>query len=490
MIIKKDIDEIQNYFTDAANYKGICDAVYFPENISDVSTVLKEANSGGNRVTVSGGGTGITGSRVPEGGIVLSTERLNRIINISHASIITEPGVVLADLQSEVESKKLFYPPDPTERNCFIGGTIATNASGAKTLKYGSTRNYVESLQIILPEGDLLTLKRNEIFADKLHLVFTSDSGKRFSLNLPEMNMPKTKNASGYFLKPDMDLVDLFIGSEGTLGVITQAKLKLLPIPENIISAVIFFDNVENALNFVMESDNIKHALAEKSNPDLHPTGIEFFDRRALDFLRDLFPQIPEGSDAAIWFEEDSPVNVESHLNIWHEFIEKHHGDLNNSWIATSPAEREKFKDFRHAVSWKVNESMAQKGLRKVGTDTAVPKKNFRQFFAVINDLAEQSNIDYLVYGHFGNYHPHLNLLPRNEEEFKRAKELYHQICLKSIELEGTVSAEHGIGKMKHQYLLDMYGEEVVRGMAVIKKKLDPNLILGIGNIFSLDHLK
>ncbi|MEJ2194557.1 MAG: FAD-binding oxidoreductase [Ignavibacteriaceae bacterium] len=207
MIIKTEQDEIQNYLVDASNTKGYCEAVYIPRSVEEISAILKEANNIKQPVTVSGNGTGLTGARVPQGGIVISTEKLNKIIEVNPDEMYTivEPGVLLSDLQDTVLSKGLFYPPDPTERNCFIGGTVATNASGARTFKYGPTRNYVEELEIVLAEGDLLKLKRGENFANDHSLQLNTTSGREINVMLPEYEMPKTKNASGYFCKRNMD---------------------------------------------------------------------------------------------------------------------------------------------------------------------------------------------------------------------------------------------------------------------------------------------
>jgi D-lactate dehydrogenase (cytochrome) len=148
MIIKTRSDEIENFLSDASNYKGFCEAVYFPENINDVAQILKEANNKKLPVTISGNGTGLTGARVPEGGIVISTDKLNKIIEIDEDKMyaIAEPGVLLSDLLSTLKGKKLLYPPDPTENDCYLGGTISTNASGEKTFKYGPTRTYILEL--------------------------------------------------------------------------------------------------------------------------------------------------------------------------------------------------------------------------------------------------------------------------------------------------------------------------------------------------------
>ena len=230
MIIKTSPDEIQNYITDASNFRGNCDAVYIPESADEIQEIMREANAKKTPVTISGNGTGLAGARVPVGGILLSTEKLNRIIGINNKEhyIITEPGVILDNLQKEVNGQKLLYPPDPTEWNCFIGGTIATNASGEKTFKYGPTRNFVEELNLILSDGEKIYLKRGANIAKGNELKLVADSGKKYLIKIPDIKMPHVKNASGYFLKEGMDAIDLFIGSEGTLGIVTRIKLRLV----------------------------------------------------------------------------------------------------------------------------------------------------------------------------------------------------------------------------------------------------------------------
>ena len=162
MIIKNDPEQFQNYLSDASNYKGNADSIYFSESEDEITDLLRKFNKENIRVTVSGNGTGLTGGRVPEGGIIISLEKLNRILelNLEKKFVIVQPAVVLKDLQNFVEAQNLFYPPDPTERNCFIGATVATNASGARTFKYGSTRNYVLGLRIVLPDVETIAIER------------------------------------------------------------------------------------------------------------------------------------------------------------------------------------------------------------------------------------------------------------------------------------------------------------------------------------------
>lgn len=488
MIIKTKQDELQNYLTDASNFRGSCEAVYIPQSKDELIKILKEANAQKTKVTVSGAGTGLTGARVPEEGIVISTEKLNKIIEINTIEnyAVVEPGVYLSELLEELRRVNRFYPPDPTEKNCFIGGTVATNASGAKTFKYGATRNFVKELEIILADGDELYLKRGEVFANGNKLNLITKSGKEISLNLPEINLPVTKNASGYFIKQNMDAIDLFIGSEGTLGVFTKIKLKILPLPERIISMVAFFNNETDALHFVDKAREFSFQTRQKNLTDeIDALALEFFDNNSLKFLSFDFPNIPEKTFAAVWFEQEATLaNEDLLIEKWFKLVSEFNVEQENIWFATNEPERKKLEEFRHAISWKVNEYISRNNFRKLGTDVAVPDNQMLNFYSYLIELMSETSIDYVLYGHLGNSHFHLNMLPKSEDEYKDGREIYRKICLKAIELKGTVSAEHGIGKIKTQYLIDMFNEETVNQMKAIKKKLDPNYILGVGNIF------
>lgn len=488
MIIKTSPDEIQNYLTDASNLKGKCDAVYFPENESDIIAILKEANEKQIKVTVSGNGTGLTGARVPKGGIVIATDKMNRIIDINEyeKTATVEPGVILSEFQDLVNQKKLMYPPDPTERNCFIGGTVATNASGEKTFKYGATRNYVIELNVVLANGDLLILKRGQIFANDYILKLKTENGTEFNIVLPEYKMPPTKNTSGYFAKTKMDAIDLFIGSEGTLGVITKINLKLVDLPEKILSSIIFFSKEENALNFIKKAREISYQTRSENLTDkLDALALEFFDKHTLSFLLKDYSNIPQNAQAAVWFEQEvNSHNEDTLMEEWMSLISEFNGDEESAWFAFSDSDNKKIQEFRHAISWKISEYIAQNNLKKLGTDVAVPDDKFDELYYFSKSEVENENLAYVVYGHFGNSHMHLNMLPKEEKEYEKGKEIYKKICMKAVELGGTISAEHGIGKLKTEYLLLMFGEDNIRKMFEVKKVLDPNLILGTGNIF------
>ncbi|HSW55380.1 MAG TPA: FAD-binding oxidoreductase [Ignavibacteriaceae bacterium] len=491
MITKTEQNEIQDYLKDASNTIGFCDSVVYPENTNDVVAILKRAYDEKTKVTVCGNRTGLSGGSVPNGGIVLSTEKMNRILEINEEEkfAIVEPGVLLSDFLKELKPKKLYYPPDPTELNCFLGGTVATNASGSKTFKYGPTRDFVMGIEIVLPTGDLLVLERGQNFAQKFDLSITTTNQKRIELKIPSVKSLPTKNTAGYFCRESMDAIDLFIGSEGTLGILTKLKLKLLPAPQMVLSAVIFFNSEDSGLNFIEESRNDSYnSRKNKSHFAIDALALEYFDKFALDFLRDDFPNIPPDAESAVWFEQEVDEDSSNQItDLWINLVEKHYGDLEHSWIAMNEKDKLKFVEFRHRISTKVNEFISSRNLRKLGTDFAVPNKELKNFYYQLKNDVNKAGLDYVIYGHFGNSHIHLNMLPKNPEEFETAKKLYNSMCLSAIKSGGTFAAEHGVGKNKKALLYELYDEKVMSEMWKIKQILDPNLILCGGNIFKTD---
>ena len=277
MQVKSKAEEIESFLSDASFIRdGYAERVVLPESVEEVSEILAGANRDRIPVTVSGAGTGTVGGRVAFGGIILATDRLNHIKSIVHEDgggfAVVEAGVILSDLQRAVDQEGLLYPPDPTERGCFVGGNVATNASGARTFKYGPTRNYVRALKVVLASGEVLNLRRGDVRADRDGRIRLGS----VEVKLPSYRLPNTrKNASGYFVAPEMDAVDLFIGSEGTLGVICEVEVRLLPKPEGLLSGVVFFANEADVLALVRDVREHGDARA-----------VEFFDRESLNFLR------------------------------------------------------------------------------------------------------------------------------------------------------------------------------------------------------------
>lgn len=495
MQVKTQLDELQNYLTDASNLQGgFADKLFIPEATAEVAEILKEANEKKIPVTVSGARTGTVGGAIPFGGFVISLEKFNQIkeINKKELFAVVQSGVALIDFQKAVEAENLFYPPDPTEWSCQIGGTVATNASGARSFKYGATRNFVEKLEIVLPTGEILNLKRGEIFSENGFIELKTEQGNLIKAKLPTYQQPDTrKNTSGYFSGEVVDAIDLFIGSEGTLGIITEIELRVLPKPESFFSGIIFFESEENLLNFVKEARKTSFDSRNNENQkQIDASLIEYFDEKALKFISEKFPEVPEDAKGAIFFEQETTSETEDALlEQWNELLEKNNADLEQSWFTTTEQDREKMREFRHALPVSVNERIVRYKQKKVGTDMAVPDDKFLSFLNFYKEKLNESGLEYVIFGHIGDNHLHANMIPKNDLEATTARHLYGRFIAQSIMLGGTISAEHGIGKHKSKYLYVQYGERFLNEMAELKKAFDPQGILGRGNMFDAKFL-
>ena len=511
MQVRTQHDGLDNYLTDASNMcGGHAEKLFVPESASDIPEILRGANASRTPVTVSGARTGTVGGAIPFGGYIISLEKLNKIKKIDKRTMtaVVEPGVILADFQKAVDSEGLFYPPDPTEWSCQIGGTVATNASGARSFKYGATRNYVNALKVVLADGSFVELSRGQAISVNGEPIKLRTTSRHFEIKIPTYTRPKVrKNVSGFFTSQPMDAVDLFIGSEGTLGVITEIELSLLPKGEGFFSGIVFFERNNDLLAFVDETKQVSFASrAERTTPSaMTPTPrssrkagshcldaslIEYFDDRALNFIREKFPETPSEMAGAIFFEQETTASNEDELlEYWNALLEKHTANLESSWFTTTDRDREKMRAFRHALPVSVNERVVRNKQKKIGTDMAVPDDTFPGFLKFQKEMLNASGIDYVIFGHIGDCHLHANLLPKNDEEAARSRHLYGRFVAQAIMLGGCVSAEHGIGKLKRRYLDAMMGERYLNEMAAIKKVFDPNGILGVGNIFDPKYL-
>jgi D-lactate dehydrogenase (cytochrome) len=491
MIIKQQQDEIHDFLKDASNMPGgAAERIYFPESEAEVVAAIEECGRDGLRLTVSGAGTGLAGGRVPFGGAVLATSRMNRIIAIDPEWMraVVEPGVILGELQREVESHGVFYPPDPTERNCYMGGTVATNSSGARTFKYGPTRSFIERLRMVLADGDILDLRRGETFADGNRLTLRTEKGRTIELELPTYTMPATKHAAGYYVRPGMDAIDLFIGSEGTLGVVVLIEVKLLPLPAKLFSGVVFFPDEPSTLGFVEEARDRSRRTRDGGEGGIEARALEYIDANALAMIRDEFPTIPEAAlGGAVWFEQEATEESEEELlGAWYEMIVRHGGLADDSWFAIGLEDQRRMRSFRHAVPEAVYEHISEHRQTKLGTDMAVPDEHFRELLGFYRERFAAYALKNVIYGHIGNSHLHANLFADGEKEFGEAKKLYNELVAKALSLGGTISAEHGVGKLKKSYLVDLYGEEAIAAMRRLKLTLDPGGMLGAGTMFDL----
>jgi FAD/FMN-containing dehydrogenase len=439
------------YLEDASGYRGEAERLFIPENESEIVDILRDASRQRIPVTVLGAGTGITGGRVAHGGWVLSVERLNRIA-VQPGRAIVGPAVLLRDLQAAAARTGQFYAPDPTETAASIGGTIATNASGSRSFRYGDTRRHVRRLRVVLANGEIKDVRR----------------GQAVDFDVPALPVPHTtKHTAGYPLRPGMDWVDLFVGSEGTLGVIAEAEVQLLPTPGELLAGVVFFADDDTAVDAV-----------ESWRP-AEPRMLEYMDEPSLDLLRGRFPKIPRQACAAILVEDDRD------LDAWLDRIESSGALLEGSWFATSAGDRERFRVFRHALPEAVNDIVRRNGVLKMNSDYAVPLDRNREMLHYYRSrLRQEFPHQYVLFGHIGDAHVHANILSRAEAELGKASEMMLEFARYAVSLGGTVSAEHGLGKRKAHLLGLLYTPEQIESMKSVKRRLDPAWILALGNIF------
>lgn len=303
-------------------------------------------------------------------------------------------------------------------------------------------------------DGRVLVVRRG----DKVDFVVSG-------LPLPDT----TKNTAGYPLAPAMDWIDLFTGSEGTLGIVTEAELQLLPAPRDLLAGVVFFESDPAALDAVDAWRNLEGLRM-----------IEYFDANSLELLRPQYSEIPAGASAALLIEQE-----DGDIDFWVD----HAPD--NSWFAASAQDRERFRRFRHALPELVNDTMRRRGFLKLGSDYAVPLARNREMLAVYHTkLREQAKLrqralDYVIFGHIGDAHVHVNILPRSAAEFEAGQRLMLDFARQAVSLGGTVSGEHGLGKRKAHLLALQYAPEHIEAMKEVKQRFDPQWLLNRGNLFA-----
>jgi len=506
-----------DYLLDESNFKGTASAIFFPETSEDMASVLAQARESGMDITISAARTGITGGAVPQGGWLVSLERMNRFLGLRYDDknevflLSVQPGVRLSQVQEAVvardfpgssswdadsqqaldmlqaRQKGYFYPPDPTESDSCLGGNAACNATGARTYKYGPTRDFIQGLTVMLSDGTLLDLRRGRDVATKdCTYLFDTTNGKK-ELVFEEVVWPDTKNAAGYFLKPGMDIIDLFIGSEGTLGAIMELELRLVPAPVSVAEVVVLLDTEELAFGL---TDILRDSALDVGS-------VEFLDNRSLMFLDEkekfsgLNIDVSSNPDlcALIISVESGDEGTDTQLRLLTALLRDKCIDPVDTLVAQDAGDKERFSVFRHSLPETINETIAQvktsyPGVTKLGMDFAVPIGSVREMANLYHQKLGGEGLSYVLFGHIGDGHVHVNIIPSNKDEYDLGKKVYRELAQDAVQLGGTVSGEHGIGKIKRDMLLLMYGEEDIRKMMEVKKQLDPTLTLGHGTLF------
>ncbi len=482
MIILEENEAIQRYCSDASNLQGQPTRVLVPETVQELCQSVRTCAADGISMGISGNGTGLVGGRVmPEGTLVSMEAFRNCQIDTSARRATVGCGLSMQEFQQAAQELGLLYPPDPTEWSAAMGGTWATNASGARTFKYGPTRSWVEALRVVLPDGEECYLRRGDAVAEQYHLTFCSLSGKNYSVDLPRYNLPRTsKHAAGYYTSPNMDAVDLFIGSEGTLGFLVEAELRLLPAPERVLGMIVFFESNDALLSCV---ESLRPTRG--TDAPISPRLVEFFDRRALDFISPSYPDIPADAAAALWIEQEFEASREDEVfRSWTTFLQRASALADKAWYAFDERRHAEFRAFRHALPSAVYEKISSNKQSKIGTDIAVPEDSFREFFRFYLEVFAEHDVEYVLFGHIGNCHLHANIFSNDRLSYEDSIRIYDRCIEKGLSLGGTVSAEHGIGKLKRKYLEQMWGEEAIESMRTMRRALDPNALLSRGNMF------
>lgn len=451
--ISRDEDVRRAYAADVSGLVLLPDGVARPTSADEVAALLAESFASGTAVTPAGGQTSTTASSITDRGILLSLRSMQRVIDIdpvAHTARV-EPGVLVGDLKRACAEYDLLFAPDPTsEDECTVGGAVACNASGARSLRYGATRPHVRALRVALADGSIVDVRRSAL----------------------------EKNTVGFQLAHDP--LDWFIGSEGTLGVVVEAELSLLPLPELVIGLAIPFASEAEALAFV---------VAARESAAVHPRCLEFFDVLALAIAREAehLPSWAIGASAFVYVEEVPSRGTEPQLDAWLSLAESHGAIVDDVRVFDGETALRDARHMRHAVPAHMNERGSARrpfGGRKVSTDWAVPYPHLARAIGRARDLAERAGIGQaVIYGHAGNGHPHQNFIANDAEELARIDKVVELTLREVIALGGTVAAEHGIGKIKRKWLSLQMSPLQVGMMQAVKHQLDPKGILAPGNV-------
>lgn len=481
--IETDPDIRAMFAADASGLRYLPDGVGRPKSADEVSEILRAASAGRTAVTPAGMQTSTTGASIAEEGIVLSLRELRAIndVDTDAWTVRAGAGAILGDVKRAAAARGLLLAPDPTsEDESSVGGAVACNASGARTLKYGATRDHVRSLTVALASGEIARFKRPEL----------------------------EKNTAGYAFAHDP--VDWFVGSEGTLGVVIDVELRLLPLPRRVIGLEIPFAGERQALEFV---------VAARDSQSVSPRCIEYFDELAVGIARgaeiskgaaDMKSDLVPASGTMVYIEQefggpdvsDEPgessrtasaheledFGGDSALDAWLSLAESGGAMVDDVRVFDGEQALATARRIRHAVPSTMNERGAARrvaGGRKVSTDWAVPYRRLYEAITMSRDLARHAGIAQAVtYGHAGNGHPHQNYIASDADELEAIERVVEQTLRRVVALGGTVSAEHGIGKLKRNWLPLQMPPIALGLMRAVKHDLDPLGILAPGNIF------
>jgi D-lactate dehydrogenase (cytochrome) len=495
-VIETDPGVLSSFSSDAAHVAGgFAAGIAFPATERHVSALVKQSA----HLLPIGAQSSLTGGATARGETLLSTRALTTLETPAGGTIRVGAGVTLLQLQQHLARFNLWYPPVPTFEGAFVGGAISTNAAGAATFKYGSTRDWVEALTIVLASGDVLDIRRGEIIASADGwFEIESSSGRVVRVPVPGYSMPRVaKLSAGYFAAPSMDLVDLFVGSEGTLGVVVDAMLRVIARPLRALALITCRSEAQAVAVATALRDAAR--LAWRGDGPLDVAAIEYIDDRALRvladdaFIRAGIERPPRGSTMLlVQIEWSQEADVDASLGRFATILEEAAIDV-DPHVASPGDERtaQRLIELREAVPVTVNARIAaakrtDAAIEKTAGDMVVPFERIADSLRLYRDAFERRGLDYAVWGHFsdGNLHP--NVIPRDLDDLKRGREALLEIAGAVIRMGGAPLAEHGVGRsaLKQRMLQLLYGEDGIDEMRAIKRALDPEGKLSPGVLF------
>lgn len=514
------VEDFEDYLHDESKFTGTAFAVIRARTEQDVRAVLARAQRLRVPITVVSGKTSLTGAPVPVGGAILDVKDLDAIDPDDPATV--GPGIVVKQYKDHVDSLGFFYPPDPTSQDsCTLGGNIACNASGALSYLYGPTREYIQALRIVLPTGYSLDVERGDIFSTNGLLTIPRD---RTSPRAPaDIVIPVPgkgtqpwhvcKSAAGLYSSQPMDLIDLFIGDEGILGVSVQVKTRLIPRRKPYFALMIFLPTRRVTVLLVQLLDalrrlgstgdraatrDIRTLLGDPDAQDLDcspegfcgivPSCMEWFGMSVASFVSTELSSKLRRFYGMLYVEQEydaaeGPLEIASRWSELMELLRVKEGigeaDLDIE-VALDEAQVRRLREQRRTIPEKLNEAIAP-GAVKHGLDFAVPLRHLDKLLELYDAFLPAGKS--YVFGHIGNAHLHANMLPQTPEELAECRAIHDRLAKEVCSLGGTVSGEHGIGKLKHDDLELMLGREGIAEICRIKKIMDPNGILNRGNM-------
>jgi len=516
-LVSTDPDAIGAVLEDAAHFPGGAAAgVALPRSEADVAAVLRS----GRTVLPIGAQSSLTGGATPRGDIVVRTSGLNRILDTTSDRVRVGAGVVLSDLEAALAVRGLAYPPTPTFTGACAGGVVATNAAGPATFKYGTTRDWVEALTVVLADGSVLDLERGAVRAMDGRLEIVDPQGAVRRVRLPSYTMPAVrKQSAGYATAPDLDAIDVFIGAEGTLGVVTEVTLRVLSGPPARCFALIPCRSERAALALVAELRREAHRTWRTSDPNgIDVAAIEQMDQRCVALLREDGADVRFGTPLAAWVETLLLVHLDVDAGMTQEGaygeiaaaldsdadgrlvrfcrLLDAHGVLDETQVAApgDTARANQFFGLREAVPAAVNRRVGQAQatvdprITKTAADMVVPYERFEEMMARYRARLDARGLDYAIWGHSSDGNVHPNVIPRSFADVEAGRDVILEWGRDVAELGGSPLAEHGVGRnaTKQALLRQLYGDEGIDQMRAVKRALDPEWKLAPGVLFSV----